>query len=77
MNSSKANTTKKKMLMSESEVREMQCKIDEGIYLAQKRLIERASHNQTTLVIAREGKVVEVNADELYPIRNHYHQVII
>ena len=45
--------------MSEDEVYEMQCKIDEGIYLAQKRLVERAKHNHTTLIIAREGQVVE------------------
>ena len=55
--------------MSEDEVYEMQRKIDEGIYLAQKRLVERAKHNHTTLVIAREGQVVEVKAEELYPIR--------
>ena len=54
--------------MSEDEVYEMQCKIDEGIYLAQKRLVERAKHNHTTLIIAREGQVVEVKAEELYPI---------
>lgn len=40
--------------MSEDEVYEMQRKIDEGIYLAQKRLVERAKHNHTTLIIARE-----------------------
>lgn len=51
--------------MSESEVYEMQRKIDEGIHLAQKRLIARAKHNNTTLVIARNGQVVEVFADEL------------
>ncbi len=55
--------------MSEDEVYEMQRKIDEGIYLAQKRLVERAKHNHTTLIIAREGQVVEVKAEELYPIR--------
>ena len=55
--------------MSEDEVYEMQRKIDEGIYLAQKRLVERARHNHATLIIAREGQVVEVKAEELYPIR--------
>lgn len=50
--------------MSEDEVYEMQRKIDEGIYLAQKRLVERAKHNHTTLIIAREGQVVEVKAEE-------------
>lgn len=54
----------------------MQCKIDEGIYLAQKRLVERAKHNHTTLIIAREGQVVEVKAEELYPIRKNYRPQI-
>ncbi len=51
--------------MSEAEVAEMQRKIDQGIHLAQKRLIERAKHNHTTLIISRNNKVVEVKADEL------------
>ena len=62
--------------MSEDEVYEMQRKIDEGIYLAQKRLVERAKHNHTTLIIAREGQVVEVKAEELYPIRKKYRPQI-
>ncbi len=51
--------------MSEAEVAEMQRKIDQGIHLAQERLIERAKHNHTTLIISRNNKVVEVKADEL------------
>ena len=53
------------MAMSEAEVDEMQRKIDEGIYLAQERLIERARHNHTTLVVAQGDRIVEVTADEL------------
>ena len=68
MKNSRTNTPKK-MTMSEDEVYEMQRKIDEGIYLAQERLIERAMHNHTTLVVAREGQVVEVMAEELCPHR--------
>ena len=68
MKDSKTNTPKK-MIMSEDEVYEMQRKIDEGIYLAQERLIARAKHKHTTLDIAREGQVVEVRADELRPKR--------
>lgn len=68
MKDSKTNTTKKPT-MSEAEVLEMQRKIDEGIFLAQKRLIERAEHNHTTLVVARNDEVVEVTAEELKPIR--------
>ncbi len=62
--------------MNKDEVYEMQRKIDEGIYLAQKRLIERAKHNHTTLVIAREGEVIEVNAEELCPIRRKIYPPI-
>ncbi len=51
--------------MTEKEVYEMQRKIDEGIRLAQKRLIARAKHNNSTLIIARDGMVVEVSANEL------------
>ncbi len=72
MKNSKTNTPKK-TTMSEDEVYEMQRKIDEGIYLAQKRLIERAKHNHTTLVIARGGQVVEVKPEELCPVRRNYH----
>ena len=53
------------MAMSEAEVDEMQRKIDEGIHLAQERLIERARHNHTTLVVAQGDRIVEVTADEL------------
>ena len=49
--------------MSEDEVYEM-------------RLVERAKHNHTTLIIAREGQVVEVKAEELYPIRKNYRPQI-
>ncbi|MCD8317889.1 MAG: hypothetical protein LUC45_03110 [Paraprevotella sp.] len=59
-------------MMNEDEVYEMQSKIDEGIFLAQKRLVERARHNHTTLVVARGGQIVEVSADELYPVRRNY-----
>lgn len=70
MKNSKASTPRK-AIMSEDEVHEMQRRIDEGIYLAQKRLIERARHNHTTLVIAREGQVVEVKAEELFLFREN------
>ena len=31
---------------------------------------------RTTLIIAREGQVVEVKAEELYPIRKNYRPQI-
>lgn len=53
------------MIMSEIEVAEMQRKIDEGILRAQERLIERAKHDHLPLVVARDGEVVEIPAEEL------------
>lgn len=43
----------------------MQRRIDEGIFLAQRRLVERARLTHSTLVICRKGKVVEVSPDEV------------
>lgn len=51
--------------MSEREVAEMQRKIDRGIRLAQERLIQRAKHDNETLVVALDGKIVEVPASDL------------
>lgn len=51
--------------MTDREVAEMQRKIDKGIRLAQERLIQRAKHDNETLVISLDGKVVEVPASEL------------
>lgn len=51
--------------MNEVEVAEMQRKIDEGISLAQERLIKRAKHDNLTLVIVRNGQLVEIPAEEL------------
>lgn len=65
MKDSKDNTPKMTTAMNEAEVDEMQRKIDEGIYLAQERLIERARHNHTTLVVAQGDRIVEVTAEEL------------
>ena len=65
MKDSKDNTPKMTTAMNEAEVDEMQRKIDEGIYLAQERLIERARHNHTTLVVAQGDRIVEVTAEQL------------
>lgn len=51
--------------MSEREIREMQRRIDKGIALAQERLVERSRLFGSTLVVERNGKVVEVLAEEL------------
>ena len=51
--------------MSEREINEMQQKIDQGILLAQRRLVERARLFHSTLVVQRDGRVVELMPDEL------------
>lgn len=59
------NTLKDQTIINELEVAEMQRKIDEGIFLAQERLVKRAKHDNLTLVIVRNGQVVEIPAEEL------------
>lgn len=51
--------------MSDREVFEMQKKIDKGILLAQERMLERSRLFQSTVVVAREGQVIEVKPEEL------------
>ena len=49
--------------MSEIEIKQMQEKIDAGILLAQKRLIEKTKKEDGELV--RDGKVVRIKARDL------------
>lgn len=51
--------------MSEIEIKQMQEKIDAGILLAQKRLIEKAQKEDGELVVVRDGKVVRIKAKDL------------
>ena len=51
--------------MSEMEIKQMQEKIDAGILLAQKRLIEKTKKEDGELVIVRDGKVVHIKARDL------------
>ena len=51
--------------MSELEIKQMQEKIDAGILLAQKRLIEKAKKEDAELVIEKDGKVVRIKAIDL------------
>ena len=54
--------------MSEVEIKQMQKKIEAGIQLARKRLIEKTKKEDGTLVVIRDGKVVQIPARELrYP----------
>lgn len=51
--------------MSEFEIKELQERIDAGILLAQRRLIERTRKENGDLVVVRDGKVVRLHPDEL------------
>ena len=51
--------------MSELEIKQMQEKIDAGILLAQKRLIEKTKKEDGELVVMRAGKVVRIKAKDL------------
>ncbi|MCR2029392.1 hypothetical protein [Alistipes timonensis] len=51
--------------MSEIEIKQMQEKIDAGILLAQKRLIEKTNKEDEELVVVRDGKVVRIKARDL------------
>ncbi len=51
--------------MNDREIKDMQRRIDEGIVLAQERLVERSRLFGSTLVVTRGGKVVELLAEEL------------
>lgn len=51
--------------MSDTEIQILQEKIDCGVRLAQKRLIERAIKEQSELVVVQDGEVVRVKAEEL------------
>ena len=54
--------------MTDKDIRRMQRRIDEGIQLAHRRLWERAGHARQSLVVWRDGKIMEVvpegDADE-------------
>ncbi len=51
--------------MNDREIKEMQLRIDKGIVLAQERLVERSRLFNSTLVVNRGGRVVELLPDEL------------
>lgn len=51
--------------MSEIEIKQMQEKINAGILLARKRLIEKTKKEDGELVVVRDGKVVRIKACDL------------
>lgn len=51
--------------MSDKDISIMQQRIDQGILLAQQRLVERSRLFHSTLIVCREGQVVELLPEEL------------
>ena len=51
--------------MSEYEIRELQERIDAGILLAQRRLIERTRRDNGDLVVVRDGEIQHLTPDQL------------
>lgn len=49
--------------MSEFEIRQLQERIDAGVLLAQKRLIERTKRENGDLVVIRDGKIMHLRPD--------------
>lgn len=57
--------------MSEIEIKQMQEKINAGILLARKRLIEKVKKEDGELVVVRDGKIVRLKAKDLKYHRLH------
>ena len=51
--------------MSEFEIRELIERIDAGILLAQRRLIERTRKNDDYLVVMSDGEIMHLTPDQL------------
>lgn len=51
--------------MSEIEIKQMQEKINAGILLARKRLLEKTKKEDGELVVVRDGKVMRIKARDL------------
>lgn len=51
--------------MSEVDLIQLQEKIDSGVRLAQRRLIERTIKENGDLVVEQDGEVVHIKAEEL------------
>lgn len=61
----KLNAMTTKTVMTDAEIEEMRKKIEAGILLARKRLVEKTKREGGELVIMRDGKIVHIKADEL------------
>ncbi len=54
-----------KRTMTDSDIEEIQRRIDEGIRLAQQRLVQQAKHDDLSLVVVRDGVLMELKAKDL------------
>lgn len=55
--------------MSEIELQQLQERIDNGVRLAQRRLIERTIKENGDLVVEHNGEVVHIKAEQLEGLR--------
>ncbi len=55
--------------MSEIELQQLQERIDIGVRLAQKRLIERTIRENGDLVVEQNGEVVHISGEQLEEMR--------
>ncbi|MBR2400922.1 MAG: hypothetical protein IKB03_04105 [Tidjanibacter sp.] len=55
--------------MSEIELQQLQERIDNGVRLAQRRLIERTIRENGDLVVEHNGEVVHIKAEQLEGLR--------
>lgn len=58
-------SSKKFKIMSEQQIDELREKLNRGIALSRKRLIEETKRKGGSLVIEKDGKIVVVSASEL------------
>lgn len=55
--------------MSDVELQQLQEKIDNGVRLAQRRLIERTIKENGDLVVEHDGEIMRIKAEELEELR--------
>lgn len=58
-------TNKELAIMSENDIRQMQEKIDEGIRIAQEKLVEKVKKEDGQLIVTRDGQIVAITASEI------------
>ncbi|MDR0907036.1 MAG: hypothetical protein LBM63_00270 [Rikenellaceae bacterium] len=51
--------------MSEKDIRQMQEKIDEGIRVAQEKLVEKVKREDGQLIVSRDGEIMAISAREI------------